>query len=95
MAKTHPKRKSRLRRKKHIRKNVVGTTEKPRLSIFRSAKHMYAQIIDDTTGSTLASASTLTKQFEDNNGGNKDAAKKSWNFDSESCKREGNCFCCF
>jgi large subunit ribosomal protein L18 len=51
----------RLRRKKRIRRKIVGTTEQPRLSIFRSLKHLYAQLIDDSTGKTLVSASTLEK----------------------------------
>jgi large subunit ribosomal protein L18 len=50
---------ARLKRKKRIRKSMSGTQQRPRLSIFRSAKHIYAQLIDDTTGHTLASASTL------------------------------------
>jgi large subunit ribosomal protein L18 len=49
---------ARLKRKVRVRKNVLGTGERPRLNVFRSAKHMYAQLIDDTTGSTLAAAST-------------------------------------
>ena len=52
----------RLRRKASIRKRVHGTTERPRLSVFRSAKHIYAQVIDDTTSATLVSASTLAKE---------------------------------
>ena len=50
-----------IREKKHlrIRKNIVGTAQKPRLTVFRSLKHIYAQIIDDTKGTTLVSASTL------------------------------------
>ena len=51
---------SRERRKKRIRKKVEGTTERPRLSVFRSARHIYAQVIDDTSGKTLVAASTLT-----------------------------------
>ncbi len=54
----------RERRKLRIRKTVVGTAERPRLSVFRSAKHIYAQVIDDTTGSTLAAASTLSKDLQ-------------------------------
>ena len=77
MAKTNPKLKSRLRRKKHIRKKISGTTERPRLSVFRSARHIYAQIINDVDGTTLASASSLNNSFEDGaSGGNKEGAKK-------------------
>jgi large subunit ribosomal protein L18 len=54
----------RERRKLRIRKRVNGTTERPRLTVFRSAKHIYAQVIDDTTGSTLAHASTLSKDIK-------------------------------
>ncbi len=53
----------RLRRKASIRKRVHGTTERPRLSVFRSAKHIYAQVIDDSTSSTLVAASTLIKEI--------------------------------
>ncbi|MEX1362006.1 MAG: 50S ribosomal protein L18, partial [Nannocystaceae bacterium] len=52
---------TRIRRKKRIRKTVVGTAERPRLTVFRSSKHIYAQVIDDASSSSLASASTLTK----------------------------------
>jgi large subunit ribosomal protein L18 len=50
---------SRARRKLRIRKKVHGSPERPRLSVFRSARHLYAQIVDDSTGKTLASVSTL------------------------------------
>ena len=53
--------KAALRRKYHVRKKVFGTPERPRLSVFRSNRHIYTQIIDDTAGATLASASTKTK----------------------------------
>ncbi len=66
------KKSARLRRKKHIRKIVRGTAERPRLTVFRSAKHIYAQVIDDDAGTTIAAASTLKV---DGQGGNKDAAK--------------------
>ncbi|MBD1428730.1 MULTISPECIES: 50S ribosomal protein L18 [Sphingobacterium] len=53
----------RERIKQGIRKNLAGTTERPRLSVFRSNKGIYAQVIDDTTGKTLAAASSLSKDF--------------------------------
>ncbi len=62
---------SRLRRHKRVRKTISGTAERPRLNVYRSLKNIYAQIIDDTTGTTLVSASSLDMEA----GGNKDAAK--------------------
>lgn len=53
------KKQARIKRKIRVRKKISGSTERPRLNVFRSARHIYAQIIDDTTGQTLASASTL------------------------------------
>jgi len=55
----------RLRRKKRIRKKVLGTPERPRLSIFRSKKQVYAQIIDDLKGHTLVAASSLTPEIRE------------------------------
>ena len=49
----------RQKRHRHVRRRVVGTPEKPRLCVFKSSKHIYAQIIDDVVGQTLAAASTL------------------------------------
>lgn len=66
---------SRLARHARVRKKVSGTAEIPRLCVFRSLKNIYAQIIDDTTGHTLVSASTLDADLKANYGGNKDAAK--------------------
>ncbi len=65
----------RLKRHLRIRKNLVGTATKPRLSVFKSSKHMYAQIIDDVNGVTLVSASTIEKDSKLTNGGNIEAAK--------------------
>jgi len=69
-----------LRKKRHlrVRKKVFGTPERPRLNVFRSNKHIYAQIIDDLKGHTLVSASTLDKELRDQieNGGNVEAAAK-------------------
>lgn len=72
------KRQSHMRRKKHVRKKAFGFPERPRLSVFRSGKHIYAQIIDDVSGVTLASANTLNKSVRSDlkNGGNKAAAEK-------------------
>ncbi|MCH2136386.1 MAG: 50S ribosomal protein L18 [Phycisphaerales bacterium] len=64
----------RARRKKGIRKGILGVPGRPRLSVFRSSKHMYAQVIDDLTGRTLLSASTTEKGVGDDNGGNIAAA---------------------
>ena len=63
MAKTNPKAVAREKRIKRIRKKITGTSEKPRLRVFKSAKHIYAHIIDDSVGSTLLTMSTLTKGF--------------------------------
>lgn len=59
MAKTNPKTVARRKRVRRIRKNISGTGECPRLRVFKSARHIYAQLIDDATGHTLATASTL------------------------------------
>jgi large subunit ribosomal protein L18 len=56
---------ARLKRKKRIRKKIYGTPERPRLSVFRSSRHIYAQIIDDTVGRTLVAASTVDQQAKD------------------------------
>jgi len=71
------RRDGRLKRKNRVRKKVRGTTEQPRLSVFRSGKHIYAQIIEDVNGTTLAAASTVTKGVasELKQTGNIDAAK--------------------
>ena len=65
-----------VREKKHsrMRNHLAGTAERPRLAVFRSNNHMYAQIIDDVAGVTLAQASSLDKEIT-GNGGNKEAAK--------------------
>jgi large subunit ribosomal protein L18 len=56
---------ARLKRQKRIRKKIQGTPQRPRLSVFRSARHTYAQIIDDAQGRTLMAASTLDSQVKD------------------------------
>ena len=61
------KRQSRLKRKKRIRKKLSGIPERPRLSVFRSSRHIYAQIVDDVSGHTLAAASSLEKTSKEQN----------------------------
>src|SRR5437763_769692 len=55
------KRQQQLRRRQHVRKRIVGTAERPRLSVFRSSKHIYAQLINDLDGVTLAAAGSQSK----------------------------------
>jgi large subunit ribosomal protein L18 len=74
----HQKRKlkSQLRRRHHVRRNITGTAERPRLTVFRSSKHIYAQLIDDLSGVTLAAASSAAKEIRTDTkyGGNVKAA---------------------
>ena len=65
MASLNKKKTARLKRKKRIRKKMSGTSQRPRLTVFRSARHIYAQVIDDTRGETLASVSSLEKDIKD------------------------------
>ena len=69
--------KNEKRQKRHFRsrKNIFGTAEKPRLNVYRSLSNIYAQIINDVTGETLVSASTVEKDIKENYGGNIEAAK--------------------
>lgn len=70
-------RKSKVRRNYRSRRKIFGTPERPRMTVFRSSRHIYVQIIDDLAGVTLASASTRSKSLRDsiNFGGNKGAAE--------------------
>jgi large subunit ribosomal protein L18 len=74
---TETLKKATLRRKYHVRKKVFGTSERPRLSLFRSNRHIYAQITDDIAGATLVSASSSAKTLRDQltRGSNKQAAQ--------------------
>jgi large subunit ribosomal protein L18 len=74
MSNTNGKAQARDRRRKSIRKRISGTSERPRIAVFRSARHIYAQIIDDGRGITLASASTLCKDLELGDDGDKKTA---------------------
>ena len=75
MVKKPDTKKARIQRHKRVRGKISGTPECPRLNVFRSTKHIYAQIIDDVNGVTLASASSLVKGF-DADGGNCEGARK-------------------
>ena len=74
MIKRPDTRAQRIKRHKRIRGKISGTADRPRLSVFRSENHIYAQIIDDVAGNTLVSASSVEKGFE-GSGSNKDGAK--------------------
>lgn len=67
---------ARKKRHAHVRRAVTGTAERPRLNVFRSSKHIYAQLIDDVASVTLVSASSLDKELNLENGGNVEAAQK-------------------
>ena len=77
MGKTNPKVVARLRRKKRFKKKIRGTNERPRLCVFRSNKHIFAQLINDEESATIISASTLSKEISGSleKTGNVDAAK--------------------
>ena len=79
----------RQKRHRRVRKHVVGTPERPRLAVFRSTKHVSAQVIDDATGRTLASASTYEGDLRSNYGGNVDAAKSVGRLVAERAKAAG------
>ncbi len=75
MVKKPDKNIARLRRHRRVRGRLSGTAERPRLDVFRSSKHIYAQIIDDVSGTTLCAASSMDKGFGEY-GGNVDAANR-------------------
>lgn len=78
----------RLRRHKRVRGKLSGTPERPRLNVFRSEQHIYAQVIDDVNGVTLCSASSVEKGF-DGCGGNKTGARKVGQMIAERAKAKG------
>jgi large subunit ribosomal protein L18 len=81
----------RLKRKSRIRKNLSGTNTRPRLSVFRSARHIYAQIIDDLQGVTLVAAGSLSPEIKDKLGGLKkmDAAREVGKLLADKAKSKG------
>ena len=88
MVKLVDRAKARARRHARVRAKVSGTAACPRLNVFRSAKHIYAQVIDDVTGTTLCAASSMEKGFE-GNGGNVEGAKKVGEMLASACKEQG------
>ncbi|OUM95850.1 MAG: 50S ribosomal protein L18, partial [Paenibacillaceae bacterium ZCTH02-B3] len=85
------KNEARLKRHVRVRKKISGTPERPRLNVFRSEKHIYAQVIDDTKGVTLAAASTLDKALrnEVKNGSTVEAAARVGALVAERAKAKG------
>ncbi|WEK53794.1 MAG: 50S ribosomal protein L18 [Candidatus Cohnella colombiensis] len=84
------KNKARLKRHLRVRKKITGTNERPRLSVFRSSKHIYAQLIDDVKGVTIVSASTLDKELAGiGNGGNVESASKVGELVAKRAKDKG------
>lgn len=85
------KNKARLKRHLRVRKKIEGTTERPRLNVFRSSKHIYAQLIDDVKGVTVASASTMDKELREDikNGGNVESARKVGELIAKRAKEQG------
>ncbi|MFC1889861.1 50S ribosomal protein L18 [Thermodesulfobacteriota bacterium] len=91
MAYTNPRKLAWVKRKKRVRKKVRGTGQRPRLCVFRSARHIYAQIIDDDLGKTLACASTMDKELRGkiSKTGNIEAAKMVGELIGKKAKTKG------
>ena len=89
--------KNAVRKKRHgrVRTKLSGTAARPRLNVFRSSKHMYAQIIDDVNGVTIASASTLDKELNLESTGNVDAATKVGELVAKRNKKKGITSFCY
>jgi large subunit ribosomal protein L18 len=87
----------RLRRQRHVRNRLTGTTQRPRLAVFRSSKHIYAQMINDETGTTLVSASTMEPEIkaQAKYGGNTAAATLVGKVVAERAKQAGMDKICF
>jgi len=89
MAKTNPKTTARAKRVRRIRKKITGSSDQPRLRVFKSNKHIYAQIIDDSAGKTLVSMSTIDKKFEKADDDKTGKAKKVGVLLAEAAKSAG------
>ena len=82
-------REARKRRQRRVRMKISGTLERPRLNVFRSSDNIYAQVIDDSKGETLISASTTEKELRGRSGKNIDAAKEIGKLIAERAKEKG------
>ncbi|MCW5822978.1 MAG: 50S ribosomal protein L18 [Cyanobacteria bacterium TGS_CYA1] len=80
---------ARVKRHNRIRRRIYGSTERPRLCVYRSNKHIYAQIVDDSTSKTLACASTLDADFKGGKSWDKDAAKQVGELIAKRAKEKG------
>ena len=89
MSKAKHKRDGRIRRHNRLRRKIEGTSERPRLAVFRSNKHISAQVIDDIAGTTLASASTLESDLRSSGAGTIDGAKAVGTLVAERAKAAG------
>jgi large subunit ribosomal protein L18 len=89
MAKTNPKTTARAKRVRRIRKKIIGSSDQPRLRVFKSNKHIYAQIIDDSAGKTLVSMSTVDKKYEKADDDKTGSAKKVGILLAEAAKSVG------
>ena len=89
MPKVKTKQDARLKRSKRLRKKIVGNEDMPRLSVFRSLNHIYVQAIDDRSGKTLLSASSLEIKDKAKKTGNKETAKLVGELIAEKCKQKG------
>ncbi len=98
MAKAKSRTALRKKRRLRLRKRVLGTTLKPRLSMFKSLKQIYAQLVDDSMGNTLVSVSTLSKEYKDKfskSGKNIEAAKNLGKLFAEKMKKKKIPTLCF
>jgi large subunit ribosomal protein L18 len=80
------KRTLRERRKRRIRQKVFGQAERPRLSVYRSLNHIYAQVVDDATGKTIVAASTLSPELKDGKGKKSERAKEVGKLLAKKCQ---------
>ena len=97
MFKRPDSRAARMKRHRRIRRTLSGTAQRPRLAVFRSSKHIYAQVINDVTGTTLAAASTLDPELRKQQpyGGNKSAATHVGRLVAERARQAGIDKICF